>query len=391
MKLHLLGIPHTYTHPKFSCCAFTGKVLRFSPMMQSVGYHVVHYGNAGSESGANEEVEILNKDEYKLWGGSEPGNTQYGSNAHIGSDLYREFNKRLAYELENRVEEGDIICFPFGRAHADAVKGPKAQKAYWLETGVGYRNSFAPFRVFESHAWLNLTAGREYKDEVAMGQDYWWRIFNYYDPDDWPLVNESDLQANTINFMGRLNDDKGLNIIEEIAKRRPSIQFNLCGQGDASKYITKNVRAYPAIHGDRQDDRALYLGEPSAVIVPSRYIEPFGGVAAEALLCGTPVITSAFGAFQEYVSEGETGWMCRTLKDWLTAVDIATSTGTYWRRPQIQARAQHMFSMWNRAKDYDKVFKQLIQLSKGGWFATTSEEEVPQPTPLVNEKPEELW
>lgn len=337
-------------------------------MMQSVGYHIIHYGNAGSESGANEEVEILSKKMYETYGGSEPGNEQYGNNANMGSQLYRRFNGRLGPELEKRVEDGDIICFPFGTAHIDAVQGPKCAKAYWVETGIGYRSAFAPYRVYESNAWLNLHEGKEQGHDVAMGHDYWWTIPNYYNPDDWPLVNENDLQPNTISYLGRINEDKGMEVISEIARRRPSIQFNLCGQGDASKYITKNVRHYPAIHGD---DRALYLGAPSAVIVPSRYIEPFGGVAAEAQLCGTSVITSAFGAFPEYVSEGETGWMCRTLDEWIRAVDIATSTGTYWRRPQIQARAQHMFSMWNLANRYDQVFKQVQNLSQGGWYHGT--------------------
>jgi len=57
--LHLLGLPHTVTRPEYSHCAFTGKIQRFSPMMRSVGYEVIHYGNAGAVSGANEQVDVL--------------------------------------------------------------------------------------------------------------------------------------------------------------------------------------------------------------------------------------------------------------------------------------------------------------------------------------------
>ena len=35
IRLHLLAIPHTITTDDFSHCAFTGKVLRFSPMMRT--------------------------------------------------------------------------------------------------------------------------------------------------------------------------------------------------------------------------------------------------------------------------------------------------------------------------------------------------------------------
>jgi hypothetical protein len=48
MRLHLPAIPHTITSPEFSHCAFTGKVLRFAPMMRSRGYEVIHYGVEGS-------------------------------------------------------------------------------------------------------------------------------------------------------------------------------------------------------------------------------------------------------------------------------------------------------------------------------------------------------
>lgn len=364
MKLHLLGIPHTYTHPKFSCCAFTGKVLRFSPMMRSVGYHVIHYGNAGSESGANEEVEILNADEYLKLGGCEPGTDQYGTSAKMGSPLYATFNARLAVELEKRVEPGDIICLPFGMAHIEALGGPHCQSAFWVETGIGYRNAFAPYRIYESAAWFYTHAGRENPNGVTMGNDYWFVIPNYYNPDDWPMAPA--FQRHTIAFMGRLNDDKGLRVLAEIAVRRPDIEFTLCGQGDPTPWLkSANISYAPPIHGE---GRAEYLGTPAAVIVPTRYVEPFGGVAAEALLCGTPVIASSFGAFPEYVIHGSNGWNCRTLADWLKAVDEATAGGPGWDRNQIQRFARMKFSMWQLAHDYAAAFKQISQLSDGGWY-----------------------
>ena len=63
MRLHLLGIPHTQTTYEFSHCAFTGKVKRFAPMMQSVGYDVIHYGVEGAHSGATYDVNLMSVDE----------------------------------------------------------------------------------------------------------------------------------------------------------------------------------------------------------------------------------------------------------------------------------------------------------------------------------------
>ena len=60
MRLHLPAIPHTITSPEFSHCAFTGKVLRFAPMMRSRGYVVIHYGVEGSGG-----VDLLTREEWE--------------------------------------------------------------------------------------------------------------------------------------------------------------------------------------------------------------------------------------------------------------------------------------------------------------------------------------
>lgn len=375
--LHLLGIPHTYTHPKFSCCAFTGKVLRFAPMMIEQGYNVIHYGNEGSKSGANEEVQILDSFEYNELGGCEPNNSQYGKAANADSRLYKAFNNRLNLKLEERVNPGDIICLPFGSAHSRALHGENTKTAYFVETGIGYPKAFAPYRIYESYAWMYCHMGRE-NPGVILGNDYWWVAPNYYDLDDWPLVNERERKKDTIVFMGRLNSDKGLEVIMEIAKRRPNIKFVLCGQGNAAPWtILPNVTSISPFHGPAREGRAAFLGTAAAVITPTRYVEPFGGVAAEALLCGTPVIASSFGAFPEYISHESNGWLCRTLQDWLDAVDMATKESAGMTYQSIREDAGWIFGMEIVGQHYAQIFRQISNLGDGGWYHNQS---------LVNER-----
>ncbi len=50
--------------------------------------------------------------------------------------------------------------------------------------------------------------------------------------------------------------------------------------------------------------RAKEMGQAKAVFVPTESAEPFGNVTVEAQFCGTPVITTDWGAFPETAEHG---------------------------------------------------------------------------------------
>lgn len=130
IRLHLLALPHTITSNDFSHCAFTGKVLRFSPMMISRGFEVFHYGIETSESGATKQIDLISKEEWddlriqsykflhpelsyqKIIEELNNKKNFIGDLGNTGTPLYIEFNKRLRVKLiENyRSIQTDIVC-----------------------------------------------------------------------------------------------------------------------------------------------------------------------------------------------------------------------------------------------------------------------------------------
>jgi glycosyltransferase involved in cell wall biosynthesis len=380
LRLHILALPHTITRDEYSHCAFTGKVLRFSPMMISRGFEVYHYGIETSTPKATKHIDVLSKKEWEdlrveSYKFLHPEITLEDARNHLNdvknfvgdlgnctTPLYRDFNQRLHPLLKENYRScaTDLVCLPFGRAHDPALHG---LNVICVESGIGYPDSYQNFRVFESYCKLHMAIIKEQKH----CQHYWFVIPNYYDTLEWPLNLNPDKK--TIGYFGRICYIKGLNIFVEMAVRFRHIDFVICGQGDPLPYIDNhpNIFYKAPIHGK---DRGLFLSSLTALVAPSMYAEPFCGVNVEAQLCGTPVISNDFGAFVETVEPFKTGMLCHTLADFCKACQMALD-GEFDRQ-YIHDRAVRKYDMYNVAKQYEYAFKNILNISNGknGWYST---------------------
>jgi glycosyltransferase involved in cell wall biosynthesis len=106
-------------------------------------------------------------------------------------------------------------------------------------------------------------------------------------------------------------------------------------------------------------------GGPKAIFVPSEYAEPFGNVAIETQMCGTPVITTDWGAFPETVEHGRTGWRCRTLDHFIWAAENLRQLDPAY----IRQRAASLYSMESVKPRYQEYFEMLSDLWDEGWYA----------------------
>jgi glycosyltransferase involved in cell wall biosynthesis len=365
--LHVLGIPHTITRPEFSHDAFTNKVRILSPMMRTLGYHVVHYGVGGAESGADENIHLLSEDEfYGLIGGKPDLRSAawyYHQLADASKPHYKIFNERLAGELRRRVDpERDIVCCTFGTGHKAALDLVPELTA--MESGIGYPTSYLPFRVFESYAWMHNTLGREGSQD---GNDYWWVIPNAVDLSEWECHPEHR-DRKYVLFVGRIGDSKGMSIFAELAKYRPDLDFVFVGQGDPKPYLDlghPNLHYRPPVHGMERVD--LYA-QAIVTVCLTRFLEPFGQVHIESQLCGTPVITSNFGVFPETVVDGFNGYRCNTLGDDLAALELVDQLDN----AGIQREARARYGMESVAPLYDNVFVQIDDLRRAGYYTMRS-------------------
>lgn len=350
--LHLIGIFHTIHNQDYSHCAFTGKALRFPKMLQDQGWKVVEYSNEGSESAAETKVVLIPRDTFEQIRAGRSDTAFHGGDAVLGNAYHTEFEKTLNYELKQRVKPGDIVCHPFGHAHAWIVSAFPA--AHHVETGIGYATTVpGTFKIFESHAWRHTHIERDKRT----GANYEWVIPNYFDLDDWDIRTEP---GEYVAFMGRITPDKGLNTILEIA-RRIDIPVAIAGQGDPTPWQHPNIIYRGPLKGRERSD---FIGKAVCSLMPTEFVEPFGGSGVEGLLCGSALVASDFGAFSETVIPGFNGYRCKTLRQWLDAIENCKQLD----RPAIATRARSLYSMEACGKLYDAAFSQISDLSRGGWY-----------------------
>jgi glycosyltransferase involved in cell wall biosynthesis len=136
--------------------------------------------------------------------------------------------------------------------------------------------------------------------------------------DDAPLV-----------FLSRVESIKGAALAIAIARRsgaRLLIAGNHADAGPEADYwreqvapeIGKGGIEYVGPVDDIQKNELL--GQAKAMVVPIQWNEPFGIVFAEALACGTPVISCPRGALPEIVRNGREGFLIETLEEGCAAV-----------------------------------------------------------------------
>ncbi|MEI8080944.1 MAG: glycosyltransferase family 4 protein [Actinomycetes bacterium] len=142
----------------------------------------------------------------------------------------------------------------------------------------------------------------------------------------------------TIGFVGRLSLDKGVDLLavalDEVATALPKHRIRLLIAGD-DRFVPQESASQVAFALGAAKAEIVRLGwvDPAEVyrqahvcVVPSRWAEPFGLVAAEAMAVGCPLVVSDAGALPEVTGAdypfvfraGDAGQLSETVASVLT-------------------------------------------------------------------------
>ncbi len=167
------------------------------------------------------------------------------------------------------------------------------------------------------------------------------------------------LGSNALLFLGRIESDKGPDIAIRIAQQL-HCPLTLAGpivqpaffKASIEPFLSGQIR-YAGVVDHRTKNELL--GHAGCVLMPSRWAEPFGMVALEAMACGTPVVALANGALPEIIEPGLTGFFTGDEQSMAALVTQAVQLD----RTAIRARLAVRFDISAIAKKYCQLYEQI--------------------------------
>jgi glycosyltransferase involved in cell wall biosynthesis len=365
MRVHVVALPHTDPTFDWSTCAYSQKVRRLGGMLTSMGHEVILYAGERSDAIVTEHVQVVTDADRRRWFGDETWRERVFDRWEPSDPAWVEMNAKAIEAIAARAQARDVVGIISGRCQ-QAITDAFPAMIGW-EWGVGYAGVLpGTFRVFESHAWRAHVAGLAREDDFRAFDTV---IPNSWEPTEFPALGAGD--GGYLLFIGRVIRRKGPHVAAAAA-RALGMRLVVAGQG-VSSVQPGRIRALDgtSIEGDVEyagilgpEERAQVMGAAVATFVPTQYLEPFGGVAVESQMVGTPALVTPWGGLAENVRHGESGFLCSTLAEF---VEAATAAGSL-DRSAIRAHALATWSTEVIRHAYDAHLRRLDTLWADGWY-----------------------
>jgi glycosyltransferase involved in cell wall biosynthesis len=168
--------------------------------------------------------------------------------------------------------------------------------------------------------------------------------------------------------LGRFAEEKGTHLAIDAAVKA-HVPLALAGRVHSNdvdqNYFKRELR--PRLERQKVIDvgeadhprKVALLRGARALLCPVLWEEPFGLIAIEAMVAGTPVIAFPRGSFPEIIDHGVTGMIVSDVQEMAYAIQQAR----HWDRKKCMKVARERFSSARMARDYERVFEARLRQS----------------------------
>ena len=171
-------------------------------------------------------------------------------------------------------------------------------------------------------------------------------------------------------YMGSVIAEKSVTVAIDVAEAM-GIPLKICGPCWQSAYMNNAIR--PRLNdqiqyiGDVGGDKKLDLIQKARALIHSvgvgtAWIEAGAIIVFEALHCGTPVVCSPNGCLPEYIVQGENGFICNTIGEYIQAVKACDDLDPAACRHSVRRlRKERM------AREYESLLREMLGPTGRRW------------------------
>jgi glycosyltransferase involved in cell wall biosynthesis len=167
-----------------------------------------------------------------------------------------------------------------------------------------------------------------------------------------------------LSFLGRIAPIKGTHLAINVAKKS-GIPLKIGGEvqpifrdyfeAEIKPHLDGKFIEYVGEVGLKEKNELL--GSSIAMLFPIQWDEPFGLVMIEAMACGAPVLALPGGSVQEVVSDGVSGFVCRSMEE---LVKHAVKAESEFRPEVVRSYVAENFSLETMVSKYASCYKEIL-------------------------------
>jgi glycosyltransferase involved in cell wall biosynthesis len=209
---------------------------------------------------------------------------------------------------------------------------------------------------------IHFVSISDFQQRCLPGLNYSRTIYNGLLIDKYPFVEKKD---DFFFFIGRFNPEKAPHLACEIAKR---LDLNLILAGKVNEqdekdyfneyiepYLSSKIKFIGEVDHWSKEKMDLF-SKGRGYLYPIQWDEPFGITMAEAMACGTPVLTLKRGSTPEVVEDGVTGFVEEDLDGIVESMKQIDQIDP----KKCRERVQRLFTAEVMTDNYEEVFKSII-------------------------------
>ena len=164
-------------------------------------------------------------------------------------------------------------------------------------------------------------------------------------------------EAGDITLVNPRAPYKGCDVFLEIAEAMPEERFLIAGGIHSQELTDRAAKMDNVTHVKWFDDMKNAYRRTKMLLVPSKHEEPFGRVAAEAMVSGIPCIVSKRGGLPEVVGQtGEVVSEVESIDKWIEAINRVRTS----HQPKRQIQRSRKFSLKAQGDRFHRIVESAV-------------------------------